>query len=63
MKQALTKEQQQLLRGRGVLHSNEVAYQEGDLYVAEDVLSGVKRIIASAGNVLSESSDKQILHG
>ena len=63
MKQALTKDQQTFLRGRGVLTQNEVAYQEGDLYVAEDVLSGTKRILANAGSMLSESNTKKILYG
>ena len=63
MKTALTKSQQTLLRGKGILTQNEVAYQEGDLYVAEDVLSGARRILANASNVLSEATSTQVLYG
>lgn len=62
MKNALTPQDQHMLRSRGILQDNEVAYQEGDLYVAENVLSGHKRII-NAGSILAETTNKQILHG
>lgn len=63
MKTALTKSEQQLLRGKGILSQNEVAYQEGDLYVAEDVLSGARRILANASSVLSEANQSKVLYG
>lgn len=62
MKTTLTSEQLQLLRTRGILEKNEVAYQEGDIFVAEDVLSGAKRII-TPNSVLSEASQKKVLFG
>ncbi len=63
MKIALTKEQQVLLRGKGVINQSEIAYLEGDLYIAEDVLSGEKRMLTTAATMLSEANKSRVLHG
>lgn len=60
MKQALSSEQQQLLRNNKVIEQSEIVYQEGDLFIAEDVLSNTKRIL-NAAQILSESNKKQVL--
>ena len=62
MKTALTKIEQTFLRREGIIQQSEVAYLEGDLYIAEDVLSGEKRMITQAGTMLSENKSR-VLHG
>ena len=49
------------LREAGMISEKEIAYVSGDLVVAENVLSGDKRIIGKS-NILSEGS-KRILKG
>jgi len=49
------------LREAGMISEKEIAYLSGDLIVAENVLSGEKRIIGKS-NILSESS-RRILKG
>lgn len=61
MKTPLDQSKQKQLRTQGVITSDEIAYQEGDLFVAENVLNGNKRMISSS--VLSENSNRQILFG
>ena len=39
--------QLQSLRARGVLSENEIAYLEGDLLVAQNVLTGEKRLLSA----------------
>lgn len=60
MKQALPSEQQQMLRNNKIIEQSEIVYKEGDLYIAEDVLSNTKRILNSA-QILSESNNRQVL--
>lgn len=57
----LTNEQIQALRFDGHITEQEVAFVEGDLVVAKDVVTESKRIIGKATelNVVSESTDKR----
>lgn len=49
-----------MLREHGVISNEEIALQEGDLYVAENVVSGARRII-EVSTVISES--RRLLKG
>jgi len=40
---ALTKEQQTILREKNIITTEEVAFQVGDLYVAENIISKERR--------------------
>jgi len=57
----LTNEQIQVLRTEGHITQQEVAFVEGDLVVAKDVVTEAKRIIGKTTelNVVSESTDKR----
>ena len=57
----LSVEETEYLRKSNLLHEEEFAYKAGDLVIAENPLSGDKRIIAKT-SVLNESS-KRILKG
>lgn len=54
--------QLQGLRARGVLLENEIAYLEGDLLVAQNVLTGEKRLL-SATDINESSVKKRLLKG
>lgn len=60
MKIILNPENIKLLRQKGIIAESEIVTVEGDLYVAENVLSGAKRVI-SVGNVLNENSKRVLL--
>ena len=62
MKTALNESDQKKLREDHVISEHEVAYRVGDLYVAENILTGQKRQI-QIGHVIVENSKKQILKG
>jgi len=62
MKNALSSQDQKLLREQNVINQHEVAYQVGDLYVAENILTGNKRPIEVAG-MLTENGSRRILKG
>tara|TARA_Y100001938_G_scaffold134654_1_gene195368 strand:+ start:928 stop:1116 length:189 start_codon:yes stop_codon:yes gene_type:complete len=62
MKVALNELDQKKLRENNVISEHEVAYKIGDLYVAENVLSGQRRQI-TVGSVIVESSGKRVLKG
>ena len=62
MKNALSSQDQKLLREQNVINQHEVAYQVGDLYVAENILTGSKRPIEVAG-LLTENGSRRILKG
>jgi hypothetical protein len=49
------------LRHTGLIHTNEVVFQVGDLYVAEDVVTKQRRIIENIDKVIGEG--RQILKG
>ena len=61
MKTPLEQSKQKQLRAQGILSSDEIAYMEGDIAIAENVLNGSKRRITSS--VLTEGSDRKILFG
>ncbi len=52
-----------LLRNKGIISQQEVAYWSGDILIAENVLSSEKRIIENASQFLSEASNKKLLKG
>lgn len=57
----LTNDQIASLRAEGHLTEQEIAFVEGDLVVAKDVVTETKRIIGKTTelNVVSESTDKR----
>jgi hypothetical protein len=63
IKQSLTAEQANSLRGQGMLSVQEFAYVAGDLVVAENAVTGEKRILGKTEMILLESSNKRVLKG
>lgn len=51
---------QSYLRQSGILKENEVVSKEGDLYVATDVLTGVRRLITIPASLL-ENLKRRVL--
>ena len=49
------------LRNQGLLESSEFAYKAGDLIIAEDPVSGKKRVIGQSSIIVENS--KRILKG
>ena len=49
------------LRKHGLIRINEVVFQVGDLYVAEDVVTKQRRIVVNIDKVIGEG--RQILKG
>ena len=62
MKIALSDNDQKNLRENNVISKHEIAYRMGDLYIAENILSGQRRQIA-VENLLTESTSKRVLKG
>ena len=62
MKEALSTQQQKILREQNVINQHEVAYKIGDLFVAENVLTGNRRPIQLA-DILTEEAGRRILKG
>ena len=62
MKKMLEDSVQNFLRQRKIISSVEVVYKFGDLYIAEDTISGSKRNI-DPSHILTEGSDKRVLKG
>jgi hypothetical protein len=60
--QPLSNDEQKGLRSRGILQESEVAVRVGDLLVAVDSLSGVRRPISSQDVVVNEGR-RQVLRG
>ena len=54
--------QLQTLRKNGILLENEIAYFEGDLVVAQNVLTGEKRLLNSR-DINESSVKKRLLKG
>ena len=50
-----------LLREQGIIKQEEIAVQEGDLTVAVDVITGLRRLIENLP--LKESKNKRLLKG
>ncbi len=63
MKKMLDNKVTLMLRENNVISKNEVAYQFGDLFVAENVLSGEKRNIDVSSFLNEDSKSKRILKG
>jgi len=63
METYLTDIEQNLLRQRGVISSNEVAKRVGDLLVAEDVTSGSRRVIEKSLVIAEVAPTRQVLKG
>ena len=51
------------LRGKGMISETEVVYREGDLYVAKDVVTGLKRVIEYGMSVREGRDGKRLLKG
>ena len=62
MKVALIDHEQQLLREKHIINNQEVAYRVADLYIAENVLTGLTRPI-EIKELLAENSKRRILKG
>ena len=60
--QPLSNDEQKGLRARGVLQESDVAVRVGDLLIAVDSLSGVRRPISSQDVVVNEGR-RQVLRG
>ena len=64
MENYLTDSQQAQLRQQGIITATEVIRRVGDLLVAEDVVSGTRRVIENFSPVLPESTTtRRILKG
>jgi len=55
MSNSLSEDQVRVLRESGALLKNEIAFRAGDLIVAENVVTGEKRVLDEARKILSES--------
>jgi hypothetical protein len=51
------------LRAKGLISETEIIYREGDLYIAKDVVTNLKRIIEYGGPVREGRGDKRLLKG
>lgn len=61
--QTLTNQQLVELRAAGTITDQEVAFLEGDILLAKNVLTLERRIIGKAGDLLKESNQRTILKG
>jgi len=52
-----------MLRSAGLMTESEVAYVQGDLLIAVNVLDENKRILGKAKEMLTESTNKRVLKG
>ena len=50
------------LRNRGLIESAEIAFLAGDLLIAENPVTSVRRIVGEA-QLLTESSNRRVLKG
>ena len=57
----ISDENMSLLRQRGIIVENEIAYYSGDLIVAENVVTQSRRVLRDALSIISES--RRILKG
>ncbi len=51
------------MRASGKITDQEIAIQEGDLIIAKNVVTEARRIIGSANDVLTESTQRRVLKG
>jgi hypothetical protein len=60
----LTSANLESLRTTGLISENEIAFIEGDILLAKNVVTEERRIIGKANDILNESSgNKRILKG
>ena len=60
----LTTSDQDKLRTTGLIQDNEIAFIEGDILLAKNVVTEERRIIGKANGVLNEGSgNKRVLKG
>jgi hypothetical protein len=59
----LSENTQKSLRSAGVISENEVVIQEGDLYVAVNVVSNQRRIVSIDRSLLENRSTSKLLKG
>ncbi len=62
METYLTDIEQNSLRQRSVISSTEVAKRIGDLIIAEDVTTGMRRVIDQS-SIISETANRKVLKG
>jgi len=62
MKEALNSEKLATLREKNIINEQEIVYKVGDLFVAENILTGNKRQI-NIDELLSEASNRRVLKG
>ena len=60
---SVTNEQIAAMRASGQITDQEIAIVEGDLIVAKNVVTEARRIIGSVGDILVESTKRQVLKG
>ena len=60
---SITNEQIAAMRASGQITDQEIAILEGDLIVAKNVVTEARRIIGSVGDILVESTKRQVLKG
>jgi len=62
MKETLSDTKLTSLREQNIINEHEIVYKVGDLYVAENILTGTKRQV-NLDSVLIESSKRRVLKG
>ena len=62
-KMSITNDQISAMRASGQITDQEIAIVEGDLIVAKNVVTEARRIIGKVGDVLVESTKRQVLKG
>ena len=60
---SITNEQIAAMRAGGQITDQEIAIIEGDLIVAKNVVTEARRIIGKVGDILVESTKRQVLKG
>ena len=63
IKMSITNEQIAAMRAGGQITDQEIAIVEGDLIVAKNVVTEARRIIGKVGDILVESTKRQVLKG
>ena len=62
-KMSINNEQIAAMRASGQITDQEIAIIEGDLIVAKNVVTEARRIIGKVGDILVESTKRQVLKG
>jgi len=61
-REGLTEKQSSTLRENGLLAEGEFAYRAGDLIIAENPVTGDKRVLGQATSILTENN-RRVLRG